>query len=273
MQQLEPNSTAADFFPPAQRTHVLEHMNSDHGDAVLRYARFYAGHSGATAARLVGIDAQGIELLVTSPAGESAARINFETPLQQPDDAHLTLVAMAQEARRRETLACARETAEWFRAEFKTVLLGTVSTEGVPEVSVAPAVLGNEGAFYVYVSTMAAHTRNLLSTRRASVMLIEDEAASAQLLARRRLTFPGTADAVSRDHPRFPHVMAQLKTKFGDVMEHLETMTDFHLIRIMPSAGRLVVGFGQAYTVDPLDWTQVTPVGGGGHASRPAAKA
>jgi heme iron utilization protein len=56
-----------------------------------------------------------------------------------------------------------------------------------------------------------------------------------------------------------------LKEKFGEVMEHLETMTDFHLVRLMPGRGRLVTGFGQAYDVDPLDWTQVTPVGGGGH--------
>lgn len=268
MEQRRPSSDVLDFFPVAQRAHVLAHMNTDHADAVLRYARFFAGQETARAAQLTGIDARGIDLLVTMPAGTAVARVEFERPLAQPDDAHPTLVAMAKEARRRETLASAREAAAWFRREFRTVLLGTVAEDGTPEVSVAPAVVGEAGGFYVYVSTMAAHTRNLLSTGRASVMLIEDEAASAQLLARRRLTFPGRAAAISRDDPQFAVMMTQLKAKFGEVMEMLETMADFHLIRIVPGPGRLVVGFGQAYTVDPLDWTQVTPVGGGGHTRR-----
>lgn len=268
MDQGKRSADTSDFFPAAQRAHVIEHMNTDHADAVLRYARFFAGQVTATAARLTGIDARGIDLLVTSPAGAGAVRVEFEQPLAQPDDAHLTLVAMAKEARRRETLASARDAAAWFRREFKTVVLGTTSADGMPEASVAPAVVDEDGGFYVYVSTMAAHTRNLLGTGRASVMLIEDETASAQLLARRRLTFPGTAAAISRDDPQFAVVMTQLKAKFGEVMEMLEGMTDFHLIRILPGPGRLVVGFGQAYTVDPQDWTQVTPVGGGGHPVR-----
>ncbi len=264
-----PPPPADGFFPPGQRAHVLEHMNADHADAVLRYARYYAGHPEATAAQLTDIDAGGIQLLVTTAAGAFPARIAFETPLAKPDDAHLTLVAMAKDARRREVLAQARETAVWFRREFKTVLLGTVSSEGEPEASVAPAVIGEDGAFYIYVSMLAAHTRNLLQTPRASILLIEDEAVSVQMLARRRLTFPCVASPIARDDEVFARLMVPLKEKFGEVMEHLETMTDFHLIRLMPGRGRLVTGFGQAYDVDPLDWTQVVPVGGGGH--RPSA--
>jgi len=260
-----PPPSADGFFPPAQRAHVLEHMNADHADAVLRYARYYSGHREAAAAQLTDIDAAGIQLLVTTATDAVSTRIAFETPLATPGDAHLTLVAMAKEARRREVLAQARETASWFRRDFKTVLLGTVSSTGEPEASVAPAVLGDDGAFYIYVSTLAAHTRNLFQTTRASVLLIEDEAVSAQLLARRRLTFPCTASPIGRDDAGFARMMIPLKEKFGEVMEHLETMTDFHLVRLMPGRGRLVTGFGQAYDVDPLDWTQVAPVGGGGH--------
>jgi len=242
-------------------------MNGDHADAVLRYARYLADHPEATAAQLTDIDAGGIHLSVTTATGEVPTRIAFATPLAKPDDAHLTLVAMAKDARRREVLAQARETAGRFRREFKTVLLGTVSSEGEPEASVAPAVIGADGAFYIYVSTLAAHTRNILQTARASVLLIEDEAASAQLLARRRLTFSCIAAPIARKDDAFPRIMDPLKEKFGEAMAHLETMTDFHLFRLMPVRGRLVTGFGQAYEVDPLDWTQVGPVGGGGHSS------
>lgn len=260
-----PDSTHAGFFPPEQRAHVLEHMNSDHADAVLRYARFFAGFKAATAARLTDIDAEAITLAVTLPHGEVGARLPFATPLAKPDDAHLTLVAMAKEARRRESLARAQESAAWFRREFKTVLLGTTSKDGAPDASVAPAALGDDHAFYVYVSTLSAHTANLLNTGRASLLLIEDESASNQLLARRRLTFPCSAQLVPREDARFSTIMAQLKGKFGKVMEHLETMTDFQLVRLLPAKGRLVTGFGQAYDVDPTNWEQLAHVGGGGH--------
>lgn len=255
----------AGFFPPEQRAHVLEHMNSDHADAVLRYARHYAGYRTASAARLTHIDEGGIELLVVAPEGESSARISFGSPLTKPEDAHLVLVAMAKEARLRESLTRAQETVTWFRSEFKTVLLGTASPEGEPDASVALAVVGDDSAFYVFVSTLSVHTRNLLNTHRASVLLIEDEAASTQLLARRRLTFPCTAALIPREDAVFNPTMAALKIKFGSVMERLETMTDFQLVRLAPARGRLVTGFGQAYDVDPIDWTQLAHVGGGGH--------
>ncbi len=99
-------------------------------------------------------------------------------------------------------------------------------------------------------------------------MLIEDEADSVQLLARRRLTFACAASEIARDDEAFTRTMVTLKRKFGEVMEHLETMSDFHLFRLRPARGRLVTGFGQAYDVDPLEWTQLTPVGGG---HRPSA--
>jgi len=253
------------FFSADERERVLAHMNGDHADAVLGYARHFAGQSASLAARLTDIDARGITLAVTLPDGETAVRIEFDEPLTKPEDAHTVLVAMARESRRREALSRARETAGWFRREFKTVLLGTTSVQGEPDASVAPAVLGTDGVFYVYVSTLSAHTRNLLGTRRASVLLIEDEAASPQLLARRRLTFPCEATLIPRDGEEFVRGLSALKEKFGGVMEHLGTMTDFQLIRLTPGRGRLVNGFGQAYEVAALDWTQLTPVGGMAH--------
>lgn len=266
-------------FPPERKAQILEHMNADHADAVLRYARHFAGRADATAAVLVDIDLAGIDLVVATPAGESAARVAFTPPLGTPDDAHHALVAMAKAARialgessAAAALTRAREVAAKFRTDFKTVLLGTTSAEGEPDASVAPAVLGDEGSFYVYVSTLSAHTRNLLNTRRASLLLIEDEAAAAQLLARKRLTFRCTADLVPRGETVFSAVMPLLKAKFGTVMDHLETMTDFQLVRLVPERGRLVAGFGQAYEVDPSDWTKLSHVTGIGHGHTTAKK-
>jgi putative heme iron utilization protein len=265
------------FFTEAQRARIIGHMNEDHADAVLGYARHFGGVADAAAARLDDLDQTGMSLTVTLSGGEQAVRVDYPQPLDAPGDAHHMLVDMAQTAARSapagsgnapgdENLARARETAQTFRAGFRTVILGTVSEEGIPDASVSAAVLGEDGAFYVYVSALSAHTRNLGLTGKASVFLIQDESESKNLLARKRLTFPCEASPVARGSEVFNTRMAALKEKFGPVMEHLEGMTDFQMIRLQPARGRLVNGFGQAYDIDPLDWIRLSHVGDVGHS-------
>lgn len=270
------SDAAPDIFSTEQKARILGHMNDDHADAVLRYARHFAQRTGATAARLVDIDHQGISLLVTEPSGETPVRVEFERALEKAEDAHHTLVAMARaarvalgepslEMRREAALIRAREIAAKFRSDFKTVILGTTAFNGEPDASVAPAILDSAGAFLVYVSTLSSHTRNLVDTKRASVLLIEDENSAHHLLARKRLTCRCAASLIDRGSDGFVAAMAEFKTKFGTVMDHLERMQDFQLIRLAPWQGRLVTGFGQAYEVDPVEWTNLTHLGGVGH--------
>jgi putative heme iron utilization protein len=141
------------------------------------------------------------------------------------------------------------------REKLRTVVLGTVSADGEPEASIAGAVLGEGGALIVYVSGLAAHTRNLRATARASVLIAEDESAATQALARRRLTLACTAAAVARDGPEFSPLVAAFRARFGATIDLLAAMPDFQLFRLAPQRGRLVVGFGQAFEIEPRDWS------------------
>jgi putative heme iron utilization protein len=263
------------FFPAAHRDRIVGHMNEDHADAVLHYVRHFGGLAAATAARLDDLDREGMAITANLPSGPLRVRIAYPKPLDTPADAHHVLVEMAvaaakadpsaSSARKDDALARARETAARLRSNLKTVILGTVSTDGLPDASVAPAVLGADGAFHIYVSGLSFHTRNLAETGKASVFVIQDESEAKQLLARQRITFPCSATVVARDTPEFSTSMADLKQKFGPVMEHLEGMADFRMFRLAPARGRLVAGFGQAYDVDPLDWTKLSHVNDTGH--------
>jgi putative heme iron utilization protein len=91
-----------------QRDHVLsaedadrivEHMNEEHAEDLLLFAQVYAGEAGATDARMVDIDAEGITLEATTTGGTETLRIDFETRLHTPEDAHRALVDMALNAR------------------------------------------------------------------------------------------------------------------------------------------------------------------------------
>lgn len=271
-------TTSASFFPADHRDRIVAHMNEDHADAVLDYALHFGRLVDATAARLDDLDRHGMDLTVARPGGDFPVRIPFSKPLATPDEAHHVLVEMAVAAakaapdssasRKDESLARAREAATRLRESFRTVILGTVSTTGLPDASVAPAVLGADGAFYVYVSGLSLHTRNLSDSGKASLLLIQDEAEAKQILARQRLTFPCSAIEIPRDEATFATQMSALKARFGPVMEHLERMTDFRMFRLAPGRGRLVSGFGQAYDVDPLDWNKLSHVNDVGHAVR-----
>ncbi len=81
---------AADPLTPAVSDRICKHMNDDHAGAVLAYARHYGGVASPTAARMLAVSAEAMELEVD---GETV-RIGFDHPLSDSEDAHRTLVAM-----------------------------------------------------------------------------------------------------------------------------------------------------------------------------------
>ena len=74
-------------------------MNDDHADSVLAYARGLAGIADATGARLSDVDRYGIEMVVTSPAGERRVRVAFEAEVRTREEARRALVEMDARAR------------------------------------------------------------------------------------------------------------------------------------------------------------------------------
>ncbi|MBX3262085.1 MAG: DUF2470 domain-containing protein [Labilithrix sp.] len=80
---------------------ILAHMNDDHADAVLAYARALAGIDAATAATMTAVDRYGFELAATTPAGPKAARLAFESPVSTTDEVRKAMVALVREARAR----------------------------------------------------------------------------------------------------------------------------------------------------------------------------
>jgi heme iron utilization protein len=74
---------------------AIEHMNSDHADAVRLYATKLAGAKNGPW-RLTGIDPEGIDLAF----GDKTARVPFAERVLDPATLRKALVAMAAEARR-----------------------------------------------------------------------------------------------------------------------------------------------------------------------------
>jgi putative heme iron utilization protein len=137
-----------------------------------------------------------------------------------------------------------------FLAGFRSVLMATTSTDGVPDASYAPFVRIDDNAFYVNLSELSTHTGNLLATPRVSVMLLQAENDTKQLFARKRLSFDAEAQVVERDSSRWCQVMDLFAVKFGDIVDLIRPLQDFKLFRIVPRSAVYVRGFAQAYPID-----------------------
>ncbi|HDY8128750.1 TPA: heme utilization protein HutZ [Vibrio vulnificus] len=135
-----------------------------------------------------------------------------------------------------------------FRQERQTLQLATVDADGRPNVSYAPFVQNQEG-YFVLISKIARHARNLLENPQVSLMMIEDEEGAKQLFARKRLTFDAVASVIERDTQLWHQVITQMEERFGEIVSGLSQLEDFVLFNLKAERGLFVKGFGQAYQV------------------------
>lgn len=153
-------------------------------------------------------------------------------------------------AKRQEILA----EIESFRQRFKTLLMATVSDQGKPEASYAPYFPGERFTCYVYLSELAKHTQNLLATGRAGILFIEDEKLEqnkpgSNPFARKRLSFDCLTESIPRDSQAWVEIMDGFSVTFGDFVEVIKPLTDFHLFRLKAQQGSYVKGFAQAFSI------------------------
>ncbi|WP_409522757.1 heme utilization protein HutZ [Nitrincola sp. MINF-07-Sa-05] len=142
------------------------------------------------------------------------------------------------------------------RDQARSLMLATINPDGTPNVSYAPFALDQEG-YYILISDIARHGRNLKVNPYVSLMIIEDEGAAKQLFARERLTFEALANMVERETDLWRNGIAQLQERHGDMIGNLSQLGDFNLFCLKPVAGLYVRGFGQAYQVSGDDLVEV----------------
>jgi len=139
---------------------------------------------------------------------------------------------------------------ELFLETFQTLVMASVTPSGDPHASTAPYVrIGND--FYILISTVAQHGRNLLESQRASLLFVEDESSCSQPFARKRVTLDVIVGEVLDQDPLYTMVIERLKAHFdSELVTSLSQMGDFHLFKLSPLSGSVVMGFGKAYRLD-----------------------
>ena len=124
--------------------------------------------------------------------------------------------------------------------------LGTLH-EGEPYVSMVPYALPADGAgFFIHVSRLAAHTRDMLASPRVSLLIIACSGDSPQ--SRARITVQGDAHPLPAESAEYPAAKACYIARFPHAA-HIFELADFSIFTIKPVSVRVIGGFAQAYSL------------------------
>ena len=142
-------------------------------------------------------------------------------------------------------------------AEARTVLMAAPGEDAMPEMGVTPVVRMN-GALYIYPSRLSAHVRAVLAAGKAALMVIEDESKAQNIWARKRLKFDAELVEIERNSDEFNEICDAFAATHGPTMGLSRDFSDFHLLRLRPFSGVMVLGFAQAYRLsgEALDVTE-----------------
>ncbi len=73
-------------------TRICNHMNQDHQDAVIAYAKYYGKIKTFSSAKMISLSPEAISLKID----DQTLEVKFDHTLQDCSDAHQTLVRMIQ---------------------------------------------------------------------------------------------------------------------------------------------------------------------------------
>ncbi|MGK7923658.1 MAG: HugZ family protein [Spirulina sp.] len=136
-----------------------------------------------------------------------------------------------------------------FCDRFRSVILSTTNKEGVPNASYAPFLMDEDKNIYLFISGLSIHTQNLAGNPQVSALFIEDEAKSQDIFARPRLSLNCRAEFLERETEEWQQISDRFEQRFGEIVQTLRSLSDFRLVKLIPSDGRFVLGFGRAYRV------------------------
>lgn len=129
-----------------------------------------------------------------------------------------------------------------FDRDKYSLIISTTSSENSPLTNYAPFVKIDED-YFVSVSENLPHYANMVQTKKAHILIIEDESIADHIYARKRLYF-GASCSLEEDTEK---VFKLFDERYGDKLSFLRTMKDFKIIKITPEEKSLVLGFGAAY--------------------------
>ena len=108
------------------------------------------------------------------------------------------------------------------------------------------------GGFLLLLSGLSQHTRNLLTSPAASLVISEPDTGAGNPQTLARVSIQGEATPITEDMPGYAEAKAVYEKRLP-ASSPLLGFEDFSLFRLVPREARFVAGFAQAYTLTAED--------------------
>jgi putative heme iron utilization protein len=139
----------------------------------------------------------------------------------------------------------------------RVAALGTLDTDGFPFVSMVPfAVEPASAQLVIHVSGLAVHTRNLQTTPRVSLLVMQAEVTGEPVHALARVTLEGVATVLERESAAWRQARDAYLARFPDAQPMTE-LGDFMFVGVAVQGARQVAGFGAARSLDAETMAEV----------------
>lgn len=132
-----------------------------------------------------------------------------------------------------------------FDKDKYSLIISSTNTMNEPLTNYAPFVKIDTD-YYVSVSSKLPHFTNIMQTKKAHILIIEDESQADHIYARKRLYFSAEC-SLEEDEEK---IFKAFDERYAESLSFLKTMQDFKIIKISPLERSLVLGFGAAYKMD-----------------------
>ena len=140
----------------------------------------------------------------------------------------------------------------------KSIHLASIDINGNPHASTTPFT-SFDGKFYIFISELSLHCKNLLSGSKLSILIVTDESQSDQIFARNRVNWNVSYNRLDKNIDYYDKALGLMTDKLGSTIQMLANLQDFHLFELVPKSGRLIIGFGKAFNLDGMT-IDATPI-------------
>ena len=124
----------------------------------------------------------------------------------------------------------------------------TVMNNDHPDIGYAPYIY-RDNFFYIFSSELSSHIRLLINKKVGTFMLIKDERDTKNIWARVRMKFQAKVSIISRNVSEFQEITDIISIEHGNTINIIKQFKDFHLMKIIPTQGTIITGFGSAYNL------------------------
>lgn len=220
---------------------ALDHMNSDHLDIVIAFCKKFSGVDEPTNVKMTDINEDGMEI----SCDQATTFVPFLSKASG-DGFRESIIELYMSIKSDTNSSSVQSGMMKFINGFKTVVISSI-LDGSAVSSYSPFIKEND-EFYICISSVAKHYHSIKQNPdKISLLFIQDEKDAKSLFARVRVSFEARAEFLNesvRDE-----YMAKFEKEFANesALAFIKEMKDFYIVKLTPTKGRYVKGFGAAY--------------------------